>query len=37
LPDAIEIICSPAKEDGKIVTEGSATGIKYKDFETNKI
>jgi len=37
LPDAIKIICSPAEEDGKIVTEGSATCIKYKDFETNKI
>jgi hypothetical protein len=37
LPDAIEIICSPAKEDSKIVTEGLATYIKYKDFETNKI
>jgi hypothetical protein len=37
LPDAIKIICSTAEEDGKIVTEGSATCIKYKDFETNKI
>ena len=37
LPDAIKIICSTAKEDGKIVTESSATCIKYKDFETNKI
>jgi len=37
LPDAIKIICSPAEEDGKIVTESSATCIKYKDFETNKI
>ncbi len=36
-PDAIKIICSTAEEDGKIVTEGSATCIKYKDFETNKI
>jgi hypothetical protein len=34
--DAIKIICSTAEEDGKIVTEGSATCIKYKDFETNK-
>jgi len=37
LPDAIKIICSTAEVDGKIVTEGSATCIKYKDFETNKI
>jgi hypothetical protein len=37
LPDAIEIMCSTAEADGKIVTEGSATSIKYKDFETNKI
>jgi len=37
LPDAIKIICSTAEEDGKIVTEGSETCIKYKDFETNKI
>src|SRR4028119_2273100 len=37
LPDAIKIICSTAEEDGKIVTEGSATCIKYKDFKTNKI
>jgi hypothetical protein len=37
LPDAIKIICSTAEEGGKIVTEGSATCIKYKDFETKKI
>jgi hypothetical protein len=37
LPDAIKIIFSTAEEDGKIFTEGSATCIKYKDFETNKI
>jgi hypothetical protein len=37
LPDAIKILCSTAEEDGKIVTESSATCIKYKDFETNKI
>lgn len=37
LPDAIKIICSTAKEGGKIVTEGSTTCIKYKDFENNKI
>ncbi len=37
LPDAIKIICSTAEEDGKIVTESSATCIKYKDFKTNKI
>jgi len=37
LPDAIKIICSTAEADGKIVTEGSASCIKYKDFETHKI
>jgi hypothetical protein len=37
LPDAIKIMCSTAEADGKIVTEGSATSIKYKDLETNKI
>jgi hypothetical protein len=37
LPDAIKIICSTAEEGGKIVTEGSATCIKYKDFKTKKI
>jgi hypothetical protein len=37
LPDAIKIFCSTAEEDGKIFTESSATCIKYKDFETNKI
>jgi hypothetical protein len=37
LPDAIKIIFSTAEEGGKIVTEGSATCINYKDFETNKI
>jgi hypothetical protein len=36
LPDAIKIIYSTAEEGGKIVTEGSATCIKYKDFETIK-
>ncbi|NQE38242.1 hypothetical protein [Microcoleus asticus] len=37
LPDAIEILCSTAEEDGEIVTECSATCINYKDFETKKI
>ena len=37
LPDAIKILCSTAEAGGKIVTEGSATCIQYKDFETNKI
>jgi hypothetical protein len=37
LPDAIKLICSTVEEGGKIVTEGSATCIKYKDFETKKI
>jgi hypothetical protein len=37
LPDAIKIICSTAEEGGKIITESSATCIKYKNFETNKI
>jgi hypothetical protein len=37
LPDAIKFICSTVEEGGKIVTEGSATCIKYKDFETTKI
>ncbi len=37
LPDAIEILCSTAEEDGAIVTECSATCINYKDFETKKI
>jgi hypothetical protein len=37
LPDAIKVLCSPAEEEGKIVTESSATCIKYKHFETNKI
>jgi hypothetical protein len=37
LPDVIKIFCSTAEADGKIVTQGSATCIKYKDFETNKI
>ncbi len=36
LPDAIEILCSTAEEDGEIVTECSATCINYKDFETKK-
>ena len=36
LPDASKILCLTAEEDGKIVTEGSATCIKYKDFETIK-
>lgn len=37
LPDAIEILCSTAEENGEIVTECSATCINYKDFETKKI
>jgi len=37
LPDAIKILCSTAEEDGKIVTESSATCIKYKDFKNTKI
>jgi len=37
LPDAIKIIFSTAEEGGKIVTEGSATCINYKHFETKKI
>jgi hypothetical protein len=37
LPDAIKIIYSTAEEGGKIVTEGSATCVKYKDFEAKKI
>jgi len=37
LPDAFKILCSTAEEDGKIVTESSATCIKYKDFENTKI
>jgi len=37
LPDTIKIICSTADGGGKIITEGSATCIKYKDFKTNKI
>lgn len=37
LPDAIKIFCSTAEADGKVVTEGSATCIKYKNFQTNKI
>jgi hypothetical protein len=37
LPDAVEILCSTAEENGEIVTECSATCINYKDFETKKI
>jgi len=36
LPEAIEILRSTAIED-KIVTECSATGIIYKDFESKQI
>lgn len=36
LPDAVEILCSTA-EDGRIVTECSATCINYRDFETKEV
>lgn len=36
LPDAVEILCSTA-EDGRVVTECSATCINYRDFETKEV
>ncbi|MBE9101663.1 hypothetical protein [Vacuolonema iberomarrocanum] len=36
LPDALEILCSTT-EDGKGVTECSATCINYRDFETKQV
>jgi GMP synthase-like glutamine amidotransferase len=36
LPDAVEILCSTA-EEGKVVTECSATCINYRDFETKEV
>ena len=37
LPDAIEILCSTADDDGTVVTECSATCINYRDFETKEV
>ncbi len=36
LPDAVEILCSTT-EDGRVVTECSATCINYRDFETKEV
>jgi hypothetical protein len=36
LPDAVEILCSTA-EDGRVVTECSATCINYRDFESKEV